>query len=235
MHIAIIMDGNGRWAKARHLPRTAGHKKGADSARAAIEACVEFGVPYLTLYAFSHENWNRPADEVEELMSLLSFYLGKELAALHKNGVKLTFIGDRTRLSPDIRTRLDDAERMTQNNTRLNLAVALSYGSRQEIAHAARLLAEKAAEGVIAPEDIDEHTLAAHLYTSGMPEPDLLIRTGGDQRISNFLLWQCAYTEFYFTDVLWPDFKPQDLKDAIEDFRTRERRFGTTESAAHAG
>ncbi len=230
MHIAIIMDGNGRWAKARHLPRTAGHKKGADAARAAIEACVELRVPCLTLYAFSSENWNRPEEEVGELMNLLKFYLGRELASLHKNGVRMRFIGDRSRLSEDIRERLAQAEELTANNTRLWLQVALSYGSRQEIVQAARALAEQVSAGTLDLAAIDEKLLERHLYTAGLPDPDLLIRTGGDQRISNFLLWQCAYTEFYFTDTLWPDFSKENLREAIEDFRGRERRFGKTEA-----
>ncbi len=225
-HIAVIMDGNGRWARKKTLPRTAGHKAGAESAREIIKSCVKHKIRYLTLYAFSSENWNRPEDEVKDLMGLLKFYLGKELDSLHKNGVCVKIIGDRARLSNDIREKIEKAELLTGNNSTLTLQVALSYGSRQEITHAVQAIAQKVEAGTLSSNAIDEDLFARHLYTSPLPDPDLLIRTGGEQRISNYLLWQCAYTEFYFTDTLWPDFRENDLVAAIDDFYTRERRFG---------
>lgn len=227
-HIAIIMDGNGRWATARNLPRVAGHKKGADSVREAIESCVESGVPYLTLYAFSSENWSRPASEVDSLMELLSFYLNKEIKTLHSNGIRLNFVGDRDKLSPDIAKKLKEAEELTRNNTNLVLTIAISYGSRQEIVMAAKFLAQQVSDGKIAPDEINEQSFAKFLYTIDIPDPDLLIRTGGEQRLSNFLLWQSAYTELFFTDVLWPDFRKENLAQAIFEFSKRERRYGTS-------
>lgn len=227
-HIAIIMDGNGRWAKSRFLPRTAGHKSGAESARKTIKACVKHNIRFLTLYAFSSENWNRPQDEVSELMTLLGYYLDKELRELHENQVCVKIIGDRSRLSKDILDKIENAEEITANNSRLTLQVALSYGSRQEITTICQTLATKVAKGELSPHDITQDHIEEHLFSAPLPDPDLLIRTGGEQRISNFLLWQSAYTELYFTDCLWPDFSEKDLLAAIEDYHRRERRFGCT-------
>lgn len=225
-HVAIIMDGNGRWAKARGLPRTAGHKRGAEAVRRAVEAAREMGVSYLTLYAFSSENWKRPAGEVTDLMGLLRLYLRNEVANLHKNGIRLRIIGDRTRLSADINALIDESEAKTAANTALTLVLALSYGGRQEIVCAARRLAEQVATGRLSPDDIDEAAFSANLFTADIPDPDLLIRTSGEQRISNFLLWQAAYAEFVFTDVLWPDFGREHLEEAFRAFHGRERRYG---------
>lgn len=213
-HVAIIMDGNGRWASARHLPRTAGHKKGADAARKVIEAAADSNVQFLTLYAFSSENWKRPEQEVKELMNLLRFYLGSELSSLHKNNIRIKVIGDVSKLDLDIQQKILEAEKLTQANSALQLNIALSYGSRQEIIKAALAM-----EG-------NEGDFEAHLYTYQIPDPDLLIRTGGEQRLSNFLLWQLAYTELYFTDTLWPDFDEKQFEEAIAEFHRRERRFG---------
>lgn len=219
-HIAIIMDGNGRWAKARGLPRTAGHKKGADALRSTIETCRELGVKYLTVYAFSSENWKRPSEEVNDLMELLKYHLGKELQTMHKNGICLRFIGNRTKLSGDIQTMLHEAETLTAAHTGLTFTTALSYGGREELARACSKVAATHSGAVTA------EMLESALDTAGLPDPDLLIRTGGEQRLSNFLLWQLAYTELYFSDVLWPEFSPEHLKQAISTFHTRERRYG---------
>lgn len=227
-HIAIIMDGNGRWAKGRNLPRIAGHKKGMDAVREAIEACKEIGVPYLTLYAFSSENWSRPASEVDALMDLLRFYLGKELKQLHKNDICLKIIGDRAMLSADINQEISKAEELTKNNKSLRLTIALSYGSHQEIAAAARMVAEQVLAGKMDVATINEKSFGQFLYTADMPEPDLLIRTSGEKRLSNFLLWQMAYTELFFIDILWPDFKKEHIKEAVAEFTKRERRYGTS-------
>jgi len=223
-HLAIIMDGNGRWAKSRNLPRTAGHKRGAETARKIIELCGNSGIKHLTLYTFSAENWNRPQDEVNDLMGLLKFYLGREVKNLHKQGIKLNFIGDRSKLSKDIVTKIIEAEELTKKNENLLLNIALSYGSRQEILEVTKQIASDYKNGKI--EEITEQIFENNLYTNISPDPDLLIRTGGEQRISNFLLWQMAYTELYFTDTLWPDFNEECLKQAIEEFDKRERRFG---------
>ncbi|MAZ34469.1 MAG: di-trans,poly-cis-decaprenylcistransferase [Thalassospira sp.] len=225
-HVAIIMDGNGRWAKLRGNPRTMGHRSGVDAVRRTVEAAAEIGIEYLTLYGFSTENWKRPESEVSDLMGLLRLFIKRELATLHKNGVRIRIIGDRTRFDDDIRVLLANAEERTQGNTRLNLTIALSYGARAEITDAVRLIAQKVAAGEIRPDAIDENMVEAHLTTVGMPDPDLLIRTSGEQRISNFLLWQSAYTEFVFDQVLWPDFGREHLEKAIENFAGRERRFG---------
>jgi undecaprenyl diphosphate synthase len=229
-HIAIIMDGNGRWALARKMSRPRGHKKGAEAVKQAIEGCIELGIPYLTLYAFSSENWKRPKNEVQDLMQLLRFYLDHELDSFHKNGVCLKVIGDRQRLDKDILKRIDNAESLTANNTRLHLNIALSYGSRQEIIRAAAKLAEAVKHGFIEPDEVDDKKFSEYLYTGEIhiPDPDLLIRTGGEQRLSNFLLWQSAYTELYFTDLLWPDFTIDTLKEAAEEYHRRQRRFGAT-------
>ncbi|MBB6250443.1 isoprenyl transferase [Nitrospirillum iridis] len=227
-HIAIIMDGNGRWATRRGLPRTAGHKKGVEAVRRVLEAARELGVSYLTLFSFSSENWSRPEGEVSELMHLLRFYLRGEIATLHKNGVRLRIIGDRSRLAPDIVTLIENAESLTANNTRLTLVMALSYGSRQEIANAARHLAEEVRAGHRSPEQVTVESLSGCLYTRDIPDPDLVIRTSGEKRISNFLLWQMAYAELVFVETLWPDFGRQDLDDAIQEFHRRDRRYGAT-------
>jgi undecaprenyl diphosphate synthase len=227
VHVAIIMDGNGRWAKARGLPRTAGHKRGAEAVRRTVEAAREMGVSYLTLYAFSSENWKRPAGEVTDLMGLLRLYLRNEVNNLHKNGIRLKVIGDRNRLGADIVRLIEDSEAKTAGNTALTLLLALSYGGRQEIVEAARSLARDVAEGRISPEAIDEESINARLTTAGVPDPDLIIRTSGEQRISNFLLWQGAYAELVFLDTLWPDFGRNELEAAIRDFHGRDRRFGT--------
>lgn len=225
-HVAIIMDGNGRWAKARGLPRAAGHKRGVEAVRTLVQDAMELGVSYLTLFGFSSENWRRPPAEVSALMGLLRLYLRSEIAELHRNGVRLRIVGDRQRFEGDILALIDDAEALTRGNDRLVLTIALSYGGRQEIVRAARLLAEQVAAGRLRPEEIDEAALGRHLFTADIPDPDLLIRTSGEKRISNFLLWQCAYAEMVFSDTLWPDFCRGDLEDAIRDFRKRERRFG---------
>jgi len=227
-HVAIIMDGNGRWAKARGLPRTAGHKKGVDAVRRTVEAARELGIGTLTIFSFSSENWRRPEEEISDLMGLLRFYLRSEVAELHRGGVRLRVIGDRTRLSEDINRLIDNAEALTRDNRTMTLVVALSYGSRLEIVHAARRLAEEVAAGRLSPGAIDEDALSARLYTSDIPDPDLIIRTSGEKRISNFLLWQAAYAELVFVDTLWPDFTKRDLEAAIEEFHRRERRFGAT-------
>jgi len=228
VHVAIIMDGNGRWAKARGLPRTAGHKKGVEAVRRTVEAARELGIGYLTIFSFSSENWRRPEEEVSDLMGLLRFYLRSEIAELHKAGIRLRVIGERTRLSPDIVRLIENAEELTAANTTMTLVVALSYGSRQEIVLAARRLAEDARAGLIDPAAIDEAALTGRLFTADIPDPDLIVRTSGEQRLSNFLLWQSAYAEFVFTDTLWPDFTKRDLEAAIEEFHRRERRFGAT-------
>ena len=227
-HVAIIMDGNGRWAKARGLPRTAGHKKGVDAVRRTVEAARELGIGTLTIFSFSSENWRRPEEEISDLMGLLRFYLRSEVAELHRGGIRLRVIGDRTRLSEDINRLIDNAEGLTRDNRVMTLVVALSYGSRLEIVHAARRLAEEVAAGRLSPEAIDENALSARLYTADIPDPDLIIRTSGEKRISNFLLWQAAYAELVFVDTLWPDFTKRDLEAAIEEFHRRERRFGAT-------
>ncbi len=226
-HVAIIMDGNGRWAKRRGLPRVAGHRRGADSVRMAIEAASEHGIRHLTLFGFSSENWRRPAGEIGELMGLLRHYLRAELAELHANGIRLRVVGDRARLPDDIVVMIRSAEDRTRANARLDLTIALSYGGRAEIAAAARRLAEDVAAGRMLPSEIDEDAFAARLWTAGLPDPDLLVRTSGEKRISNFLLWQCAYAEFVFTDTLWPDFGKTDFADAVAEFRRRDRRFGS--------
>lgn len=226
VHVAIIMDGNGRWAKARGLPRIAGHRRGAEAVRRTITAAAELGIRYLTLYGFSSENWKRPADEVDDLMGLLRHYLRGEIAELHRNGVRLRVIGDRARLAPDIVTMIENAEAMTRSNGGLNLIIALSYGSRAEIAAAARTIAQRVAAGEIKPDAIDESTIAGALWTADIPDPDLVIRSSGEKRLSNFLMWQSAYAELVFVDTLWPDFSKDDLLSAIGEFHRRERRYG---------
>jgi undecaprenyl diphosphate synthase len=227
-HVAIIMDGNGRWARARGLPRAAGHRRGADAVRRTLMAAADLGIRYLTLFGFSSENWNRPLAEVDDLMGLLRHYLRGEIAELHGNGVRLRVIGDRARLSPDIVSLIDNAEALTRDNRGVSLTVALSYGGRAEIAAAVRAIAGKAAAGAIAVDAIDEALIADHLFTADLPDPDLLIRTSGEQRISNFLLWQCAYAELVFTKTLWPDFGHDELAKAIAEYSGRERRYGAS-------
>lgn len=227
-HIAIIMDGNRRWASARGLPRAAGHRKGVEAVRRAVEAARELGVRYLTLYSFSSENWNRPEDEISDLMQLLRFYLRGEIASLHKNGVRLRVIGDRARIAPDIVALIENAESLTAANTGQTLTIALSYGGRQEIVDTARRLAREARAGRLEPNAIDETLFGDALFTAGIPDPDLCIRTSGEKRISNFLLWQLAYAELVFLDTLWPDFTKRDLEDAIQEYHRRERRYGAS-------
>jgi undecaprenyl diphosphate synthase len=228
VHVAIIMDGNGRWAKARGLPRTVGHQRGAEAVRRTVRGAAELGIRYLTLFGFSSENWKRPAAEIDDLMGLLRLYLRGEIAELDRNGVRLRVVGERERLGPEIVRLIEDAEERTRSNARLNLTVALSYGGRAEIARAARLIAAAVKAGEIEVGDIDETCFARYLLTAGIPDPDLLIRTSGEQRISNFLLWQSAYTELLFLDRLWPDFSKDDLEDAVREFSRRDRRYGAS-------
>ena len=228
VHVAIIMDGNGRWAKARGLPRAAGHAQGAEAVRRTVKAASDLGIRYLTLYGFSLENWKRPAKEIADLMGLLRLYLRKEIAELHREGVRIRFIGDRSMLAQDIIALIDMSEEKTRANTKLDLVIALSYGSRQEITAAVRELAREVAAGDLSADSIDENMIQGRLYTADMPDPDLIVRTSGEQRISNFLLWQSAYAEFVFTDVLWPDFSREKLEVSIEEFSRRERRYGAT-------
>jgi undecaprenyl diphosphate synthase len=225
-HIAIIMDGNGRWAKARGLPRVAGHRQGAEAARAVLRAAGEAGVECLTLYAFSSENWRRPETEIADLMGLLRLYIGAELNALHREGIRLKILGNHKAFPPDVVKLVDAAVAKTAGNRRMTLAIALNYGSRLELVQAAQALARRAAAGEIAADEIDEAMLDASLYTGDLPPLDLLIRTSGERRLSNFLLWQSAYAELLFVDTLWPDFDGDCLRAAIADFAGRERRFG---------
>jgi undecaprenyl diphosphate synthase len=227
-HVAIIMDGNGRWATARGLPRVAGHRRGAEAVRRTITAAAELGIGYLTLFGFSSENWKRPVAEVNDLMGLLRHYLRGEIAELHRNGVRLRVIGRRERLASDIVTLIENGETLTRDNRGLQLTVALSYGGRDELAIAARAIAEAVAAGRLPLDAIDEDCISRHMATAGLPDPDLVIRTSGEQRLSNFLLWQTAYAEFVFTDTLWPDFSKADLERAVRDFHGRERRYGAT-------
>jgi undecaprenyl diphosphate synthase len=227
-HVAIIMDGNGRWAKSRGLPRIAGHRRGAESVRRAVEASVDLGIRYLTLFGFSSENWKRPAGEIFDLMGLLRHYLRGEIAELHRKGVRFRVIGDRTKLPADIVTLIDNSEALTLDNQNLDLCIALSYGGRADIAGAARRLVEEVRAGRLDVDAIDETSFGHYLLTDGIPDPDLLIRTSGEQRISNFLLWQSAYSEFVFTDTLWPDFDKADLERAVQDYHGRERRYGAS-------
>ncbi|MFB3110817.1 MAG: isoprenyl transferase [Gemmatimonadales bacterium] len=225
-HIAVIMDGNGRWARSRLLPRTMGHHHGMRAVREAVEGCIDAGVQVLTLFVFSDEKWVRPADEVSSLTSLLDEYISRETAELRRNGVKTRVLGDRSRLDPRTLTAIERVERETQEGTRLQLGLCISYSGRNELTRAARLIAEEVEAGAMDPDDISEQSVAERLYTAPWPDPDLLIRTSGEQRISNFLLWQLAYTELYVTSVLWPDFNRGELFEAILDYQARERRFG---------
>jgi undecaprenyl diphosphate synthase len=227
-HVAIIMDGNGRWAERRGLDRNHGHRAGIEAVRAVVRAAHELGVRFLTLYAFSTENWSRPKGEVDALMGLLEHYLDAEIEELHRNGIRLRAIGRLERLPDAARAKLDAAVRRTADNTEMTVLFALSYGGRAEIADAARRLARDAEQGKLDADSIDEKTFASYLYEPEVPDPDLLIRTGGDTRISNFLLWQIAYAEIHVTEVLWPDFRKTDLVEAIWAFQQRERRYGKT-------
>jgi undecaprenyl diphosphate synthase len=226
-HVAIIMDGNGRWAKARGLPRLAGHKQGAETVERIVRAADEIGIKILTLFAFSTENWKRPADEVSGLMGLLMQYLRSKTAEMHKNNVRLKIIGDRTRLGADILATVESSEGLTRNNTGITVLMALSYSGRWDIENAMQKIATKVQKGELQPQDITQDVINDHLSTAGFPEPDLIIRTSGEQRVSNFLLWQGAYSEYYFTETHWPDFDASVLAQAIGTYQKRERRFGT--------
>ena len=225
-HIAIIMDGNGRWAKAHSLPRIAGHKEGIDSVRAITKKCGDIGVKHLSLYTFSSENWRRPKNEVKALMRLLLLTIRREIKDLNKNNVRLTTIGNMGNLPDDARKGMEEGLKITENNSGLNLILALSYGGRQEILKMVQSIARKALNGEIEPEKISEDNIVNELDTAKIPDPELLIRTGGELRISNFLLWQIAYSEIYVTDIYWPEFREKELLDAVADFQARERRFG---------
>ena len=225
-HVAIILDGNGRWAKKRLLPRNLGHKAGAKAVEDICEDAWNLGIKYLTVYAFSTENWKRPEDEVNALMRLLRNYLVDCIERSNKNNMRVRVIGEKSGLSPDIRDSIEKLEKITEKNTGLNFTIAINYGSRDEITRAVRNIAGRVASGEIAPDSIDMNMISESLDTKGVPDPDLLIRTSGEERLSNFLLWQLAYTEFYFTDVLWPDFDKKELERAIEKYNGRERRFG---------
>lgn len=225
-HVAIIMDGNGRWARKRGMPRTYGHRKGAENVVKITRSMKESGIRYLTLYAFSTENWQRSKDEVDALMQLLNEYLDKELKEIMDNNVRILFIGERNMLSPGIREKMAFLERESAQNTELTLCIALSYGSRQEIAAAVKRIAKKVADGELEISQITTDTVSDALYTKDIPDPDILIRTSGEKRISNYLLWQAAYTEFFFTDTLWPDFSKEELCEIIQAFKNRERRYG---------
>jgi len=228
VHVGIIMDGNGRWAKGRGRPRIDGHRRGMETVREVVKGSIAMGVDYLTLYGFSIENWKRPAAEISSLMGLLRLYLRQEIKELDQQGVRMRFIGDRSLLAGDIVSLIEEAEEQTKDNTNLNLVVALSYGARQEITAAAQSVARQVAAGDLDVSEIDESLFTKHLETAGMPDPDLVIRTSGEQRISNFLLWQVAYAELVFVDTLWPDFSRDDLRDAIIEYHRRERRYGAT-------
>jgi undecaprenyl diphosphate synthase len=234
-HVAIIMDGNGRWATARGLSRTEGHRRGAEAARLAVESAGDLGISYLTLFSFSSENWNRPASEIDDLMSLMGYYLKKETAELHKRGARLRIIGDRERLPKDIVQLVENAENLTRDNSKITVIIALSYGGRQDIVFAAKKLARLVKDGRIEIDKIDENIFSQYLMTEGIPDPDLMIRTSGESRISNFLMWQLAYSEMFFTDTLWPDFSKKDMEAAIAFYNSRERRYGGINEARGQG
>lgn len=225
-HIAIILDGNGRWAKAKGMPRNYGHAQGSKNVEKICEEAWRMGIKYLTVYAFSTENWNRPKAEVDALMTLLRNYMKTCLKTAAKNDMKIRVIGDKKPLDDDIKNRIEELEEATKNNGGLNFTIALNYGSRDEMIRAARKIGQDCAEGKLNPEEITEEVFSSYLDTAGIPDPDLLIRTSGEQRLSNYLLWQLAYTEFYFTDVPWPDFNKKELEKAIEQFNRRDRRYG---------
>lgn len=230
-HIAIILDGNGRWAKAKGMPRNYGHAQGSKNVERICEEAYRMGVKYLTVYAFSTENWNRPKDEVDALMKLLRNYMKTCLKTAAKNDMKVRVIGDKTGLDEDIRNRIAELEKATKDNGGLNFQIALNYGSRDEIVRAVRRVSEDVKEGKVKPEDIDEKMFETYLDTHGIPDPDLMIRTSGELRLSNYLLWQLAYTEFYFTDIPWPDFTKEELSKAIEQYNRRDRRYGGVKEA----
>lgn len=225
-HVAIIMDGNGRWAKERGLPRKLGHRQGVDAVRRAVRASIELHIEFLTIFSFSTENWNRPSDEVDDLLGLMKRFIRRDLAELHEAGVRIRTIGERQVVDGELSALIEEAVELTRPNSKLTLVIAFNYGSRGEIARAARRLAESVASGELDPAAIDIERMSEALDTSGIPDPDLLIRTSGEMRLSNFLLWQTAYTEFVFLDSYWPDFDKSTLEDAIGEFRARERRFG---------
>jgi undecaprenyl diphosphate synthase len=232
-HVAIIMDGNGRWAKKRGLPRSMGHRKGVEAVRRTVRAAMQLGIPYLTIYSFSSENWSRPADEIDDLMGLMKRFIRRDLAELHQNGVRILIIGERKKVDPKLIALMDEARALTADNTALNLVIAFNYGARDEIAKAARQLAEQVAAGTLRPADITPDVLGRQLDTRGIPDPDLLIRTSGEIRLSNFLLWQAAYTELVFVDTFWPDFGEEQLRQALEQYRLRDRRFGGLNARSH--
>lgn len=234
-HVAIIMDGNGRWAKRQHKPRLYGHKVGVDSVQEIVECATEWGVEVLTLYAFSTENWNRPADEIGGLMGLLKNYLQKELSKMLQNRIRLTCIGDIAKLPKDVREVLETTMEETAGNDQLTLNLALSYGGRSELIRGIRTIAKEVSSGKLVLDDIDEKLIDSHLYTAGLPDPDLLIRTGGEARLSNFLLWQASYAEIYFTDIMWPEFREDAFVQAILEYQGRERRFGQTSAQVNSG
>lgn len=234
VHIAVIMDGNGRWGRKHGVGRLTGHQNGVRNVRSLVESCIELGVQYLTLFAFSSENWRRPKQEIRWLMSLLARALDDEVKTLDENDVRLRFIGDLTALPQNVQTLMRDATALTEANRRLHLTLAINYGGKWDITQACRLIAAKAAAGGIAPDDIDDAAFERHLCTASMPEPDLFVRTGGEQRISNFMLWSLAYTELYFTDTYWPDFDRTELDKALRSYASRVRRFGRTDEQVGA-
>lgn len=225
-HVGIIMDGNGRWAKKRGLPRTAGHTVGANNFRTITKYCSNIGIPYLTVYAFSTENWKRPADEVQALMKLFRQYLEEALRDFQEENIKVIFLGDKSGFAPELQELIERTEEASAQKTGMVLNIAMNYGGRDEITKAARELAQEVKEGKLSVEEIDEQAISDHLYTAGQPDPDLIIRPSGERRISNFLLWQSAYAEYVTMDVLWPDFKPKDLEKALDEYAMRNRRFG---------
>ena len=234
-HVAIIMDGNGRWAESRGLSRSEGHRAGLDACRAVVRAAHELGVKVLTLYAFSLENWNRPKPEVDDVMQLLEHYLDEEIDEVMRNGIQVRAIGRRERLPTTVAKKIDEAIERTRDNGEMQLVFGISYGGRAEIVDAARKLLHDAEQGKVDPETLDEKTFAAYLYDPELPDPDLLIRTGGEARVSNFLLWQIAYTEIYVSDVMWPDFRKSHLVEAVGDYQRRERRYGLTSAQVRGG
>lgn len=225
-HVAIIMDGNGRWAKKRNLPRTMGHKAGVETVRIILKEAARLGIKNLTLYTFSTENWGRPVDEVSTLMKLINTYLKSEIKEIHESGVRLNIFGDMSRLPKECREALEDAIELTKNNTRINLNLALNYGGRDEIVRAVKMIVEDINSNKLDKQNINSELISSYLYTKDIPDPDIIIRPSGEQRLSNFLLWQCAYSEFWYSDVNWPDFREADLRKAISDFQNRDRRFG---------
>lgn len=225
-HVAIIMDGNGRWANARGMTRAQGHRAGVESVRRTVRAAMELGIPYLTIYSFSSENWSRPKSEISDLMGLMKRFIRRDLADLHKNNVKIKVIGERNPIDPEMLKLIDEAQELTVDNDAFTLVIAFNYGSRREIAGAAQKIAREVAAGRLSPDEVTEHTLSAHLDTLGIPDPDLLIRTSGELRLSNFLLWQAAYAELVFLDVLWPEFGKEHLEEALAQYKDRDRRYG---------